>query len=129
MKKLPLDRQWQRIAEQAHGVKGIGAAEIRRLAAVCRAHLAAASRYTPQAYANPAVLFPAREGGGARDRRWKSLCPQLRVEPVPGNHYTMLRKPHVQQLAARLDACLAQATEATAEPAAAAGVHGQGGQA
>ena len=129
LKKLPLDRQWQRIAEQAHGVKGIGAAEIRRLAAVCRAHLAAASRYTPQAYANPAVLFPAREGGGARDRRWKSLCPQLRVEPVPGNHYTMLRKPHVQQLAARLDACLAQATEATAEPAAAAGVHGQGGQA
>ena len=87
-------------------------AEIRRLAAVCKAHLAAASRYRPQPYGGRAVLFQARESGGGR---WtgggRPLCPRLCVERVPGDHYSMLRKPHVDVLAERLDQHLAEAAE------------------
>ncbi len=107
LKKLPLEQQWQRIAEQADlAAEGIGVAEIRRLAAVCKAHVAAAVRYQPQPYRGRAVLFQADLGGSGLDRRWKSLCPRLRVETVPGNHYSMLRKPDVDVLAQRLEGYL-----------------------
>jgi thioesterase domain-containing protein len=103
LKKLPLDQQWERIAEAANLSDGIGVVEIRRLAEVCKAHLTAAARYKPQTYKDPIVLFQADMGRNGLDRRWKSLCPQLRVEPAPGDHYDMLRKPNVDRLAERLD--------------------------
>ncbi len=102
---LPADEQWQRIAERAKLAGGVGANEIRRLAEVCRAHLSAMEAYVPRTYQGRAVLFRAQEGGGP-DPRWKSLCPRLCVETVPGNHYSMLRKPHAGALAARLGAYL-----------------------
>ena len=107
LKKLPLEQQWQRIAEQANMADGVGVAEIRRLAQVCTAHLEAATRYRPKPYQGRVVLFQADAGRGRLDRRWKSLCPRLRVETVPGNHYSMLRKPQVDVLADRLGHYLA----------------------
>ena len=50
----------------------MGVAEIRRLAAVCKAHLAAAARYRPKPYHGPAVLFQADAEHDRLDRRWKS---------------------------------------------------------
>jgi thioesterase domain-containing protein len=101
LKKLPLDAQWERIAERANLSSGIGAAEIRRLAEVCKAHLAAFEAYVPRPYQGRAVLLSAQDSDGF-DPRWKSLCPRLCVETVPGNHYSMLRKPYAEVLAARL---------------------------
>lgn len=101
--KLPLDRQWDRIAEQAQLAAGIGVPEIRRLAAVCRTQLAAAKRYHPRPYAGPAVLFRAGRACGFADRRWRSLCPGLHEESVPGDHYSLLRQPQVAVLAERLE--------------------------
>jgi thioesterase domain-containing protein len=112
LKKLPLERQWERIAEQANLAEGVGVAEIRRLANVCKAHLAAAAHYRPQPYQGNAVLFQAGNRRGGLDRRWKSLCPRLCVEPVPGNHYSMLRKPDVDVLAERLGRYLTEDGEA-----------------
>jgi thioesterase domain-containing protein len=105
LRQLPADEQWQRIAERAKLSDGVGADEIRRLADVCKAHLAAMEAYVPRPYQGRAVLLSAQDGGGP-DPRWKSLCPRLCVETVPGNHYSMLRKPHAGALAARLGACL-----------------------
>jgi amino acid adenylation domain-containing protein len=102
LKSLPLDQQWERIAERAKTAKGAGAADIRRLAAACQAHLAAFARYQPRPYDGRVVLFRA-EDNRETDSRWDSFCTQVRVETVPGNHYSMLRKPHVQALADRLD--------------------------
>jgi amino acid adenylation domain-containing protein len=116
LKKLPLERQWQRIAEQANLAEGVGVVEIRRLAAVCRAHLAAAARYQPRPYLGRAVLFQADAGRNAIDRRWKSLCPRLRTERVPGNHYSMLRKPHVDTLAERLGRYIEEEVDAGEAP-------------
>jgi len=103
LKGLPLDQQWERIAEKANLAQGIGVAEIRRLAAVCRAHLAAAARYRPRPYGGRVVLFRAGRASGALDGRWRSLCPALEIERIPGDHYSILRPPDVNALAERLD--------------------------
>jgi len=102
LKNLPLPQQWDRIAELANHASGVGIAEIRRLAAACQAHLLALSRYEPRHYVGPCLLFPAESGRSGRDRRWKALCPELCVEPVPGDHSSMLREPYVRVLAERL---------------------------
>jgi thioesterase domain-containing protein len=102
LKKLPLDQQWEQIQQQANRLEGIGVVEIRRLAAVCKAHLAALSRYVPSPYPGPVVLLAAENGRSQPSGQWKRLCPRLRVERISGNHYTMLSKPNVDLLAERL---------------------------
>jgi thioesterase domain-containing protein len=108
LQKLPLEQQWERIADQAKRVDGVGIVEIQRLAEVCKAHLVAASCYEPAPYLGPAVLFQADMGPHGVVRRWQSLCPRLQVERVPGNHYSMLRQPDVNALAQCLDRHLAR---------------------
>lgn len=96
---LPVEKQWELVAERAKLAEGIGVAQIRRLAEACKAHLAASSRYMPKPYDGPVVLFRVGSKQGPVSKRWKSLHPQLRVEEVPGDHYSMLREPHVEKLA------------------------------
>jgi hypothetical protein len=118
LKSLPLEEQWQRIAERAKLADGIGATEICRLAEVCQAHLAAFAAYLPRPFQGRAVLLSAADGSGL-DPRWMSLCPQLKAETVPGNHYSMLRSPHADVLAGRLGAYLQEAIvhgEVTQDP-------------
>jgi len=105
LERLPLEQQWQRVVEAA-GVGG--AAEVHRLAAVCKAQLHALSHYTPRPHAGACTLFAARQGMFAgfgrsdQDHRWTRLCPKLRVEVAPGDHFSMLREPNVQVLAGLL---------------------------
>jgi thioesterase domain-containing protein len=86
----------------------VGVAEIRRLAAVCQAHLAAIKRYQPQPHPGLTVLCQADAGRAGQDRHWTPLCPRLIVESAPGDHYSMLRKPNVAVLAERLEHHLRQ---------------------
>jgi thioesterase domain-containing protein/acyl carrier protein len=113
LRMLPLDRQWERISHRANLIEGDEVADIRRLAAVCLAHLAAAICYRPKSFAGRVVLFRAEDGRAGLDPQWGSLCPRLSLEGVPGNHYTMLRKPHVDVLADRLGRYLAEAIVTT----------------
>jgi amino acid adenylation domain-containing protein len=107
LQRLPLPEQWDLIAERAERYAGLGAEEVRRLAAVCRAQLAAAAQYAPVPYSGCAVLFRASQTRARPDPRWQLLCPQLHVEEVPGNHFSLLRPPAVAVLAERLDRYLA----------------------
>jgi thioesterase domain-containing protein/acyl carrier protein len=102
IKRLPIDEQWAFIQEKAQQKAGVPAADIRRLADVCKAHLAAIGQFTPPTYAGPVVLLRATQPRRRLDKRWKMVCPQLQVERVPGNHFNMLRPPHVNTLAERL---------------------------
>jgi thioesterase domain-containing protein len=102
LRGLPLDVQWKKIAELAERTSGIGIEDLRRLAAACKAHLVALSRHAPRPYDGPCVLFAAEGGRASDDARWKKLCPQLHVEHVPGDHYSMLREPNVGELATRV---------------------------
>lgn len=108
LQQLPPERQWAWVAERAERVRGIGVEEIRRLAEVCQAQLAAAVRYRPLPYAEPAVLFRARTARNWLDPRWNKLCPQLRVESVDGDHYSMLQHPAVETLGRLLARHLAE---------------------
>ena len=100
---LPLDKQWERIAELADKSTGPGIAEIRRLAAACKAHLLAVTSYELRPYAGPTMLFAAESGRSALNQRWKTHFTNLRVVPVPGDHFSILREPRVKVLAEHLN--------------------------
>jgi thioesterase domain-containing protein len=106
LRVLPLEEQWARIRERAERLPGVD--EIRRLATVCQAHLAAIAAYQPARYAGPIVLLTAEQGCAGMDPKWDSICPNRRVLRVPGNHYSMLRPPHVDILAETLLRCLSE---------------------
>jgi amino acid adenylation domain-containing protein len=60
-------------------------------------------RYVPRSYDGPVLLLRAAEGpsdGGTGS--WPEVAPRLRILPVPGNHYTMLREPDVGAWAGKL---------------------------
>lgn len=111
LEKLPLEQQWERIAERANLADGVGAVEIRRMAEVCGAHMKAYRSYRPQPYEGPVVLFSADSDDHDLDPSWSAICPNLQAESVPGNHYSMLRKPNVETLAERLDRYLAKVVQ------------------
>jgi amino acid adenylation domain-containing protein len=99
LRPLSPARQWELIARQARLGDRLGAEEIARLAALCRVQLAALSRHVPARYSGPALLLRAAATPGRFDHRWRQLAPRLVVRRVPGNHFTMLRPPHVATLA------------------------------
>jgi len=103
LRRLPLEEKWRQIAQQAQRVHGGGVAEIRRLAEVCKAHLAAAARHVPQPYPGRVVLFQAAQTRGGSPAAWRELCPQIHIEQLPGDHYSILRKPDVDALVERLE--------------------------
>ncbi len=49
---------------------------------------------------------PHGRGRSGGHRRWKTVCPNLCIEPAEGDHFSMLREPHVELLAERLDRLL-----------------------
>jgi thioesterase domain-containing protein len=102
IQQLPPDRRWDYIAERAKNGHGIGAAAIRRLADTCQAHLSACKRHQARSYPGPAVLLQASEPRRRKSEPWGPVCPHLRIEHVPGDHFTMLQTPHVDTLAQRL---------------------------
>jgi amino acid adenylation domain-containing protein len=91
----------------------IEAEQLQRLFHIFKANVEAAARYLPEPYAGAITLLKAGEAGagdstGGADstdvgRGWAELAAGgLRVETIPGNHYTILQKPNVQLLGERL---------------------------
>ena len=71
--------------------------------------------YVPQAYSSRIDLFrtKAHSSIGTEDLSlsWDRLAEGgTEIHHLPGNHLTMLRKPHIQVLAAKLKACIDRAT-------------------
>ncbi len=66
---------------------------------------------SPQVYSKQIILFRTKVQSSV-DREdmsigWDRLANQkTKVNIIPGNHLTMLRKPHIQVLAAQLKACI-----------------------
>jgi amino acid adenylation domain-containing protein len=92
-----------------------GFAEIPRVygefAPIAQANARLTRRYVPQAYPGRAAFFRSTDGPVKEDHpdpaaAWGRLIAGLEVYPVPGNHNTMLREPHVRTLAERLKICL-----------------------
>jgi phthiocerol/phenolphthiocerol synthesis type-I polyketide synthase E len=92
-------------------------AGVRRLLRISRANITAAAAYRPRPYQGPMALLRCRIAlpgvpfGEAMG--WEALAAGgLEVHWLTGGHATMLSKPHVEQLAARLRDCLAAAEAA-----------------
>ena len=83
---------------------------LRRLFRVFEANMQALYRYTPRVYADRITLFLTTEPrvdlleatGG-----WESIASGgVESHVVPGNHFTLVREPHVQHLSDQLKACI-----------------------
>lgn len=72
----------------------------------------AAYHYAPKFYSDKITLLRTAESTGkaAQDLTmgWSQLAKEVEVHSMPGNHLTMLRQPHVQQVAAKIQACIEQ---------------------
>jgi amino acid adenylation domain-containing protein len=89
-----------------------GRAPLGRYQRVFKSNVEALRRYAPRPYSGPVVLFAAGEARPPQDPTlgWGAWVGDgLQVERVPGDHYTMLRSPHVRILAERLRARLDEA--------------------
>jgi len=99
------------VLEKAHAAKlfpvDVRREQTRRLLEVYRANLAAMSRYAPPPCPGGLTLFCSRaftEHYRQAADGWRSLCggPVTIVE-LPGDHYSILAKPCVAELAAGLE--------------------------
>lgn len=89
---------------------------VRQLLSVFKTNIEALHSYSPEPCSVPITLFRAAE----RDERnpfdetpgWGPLAARgLEIYQTPGDHYTVIREPHVKVLAEQLSACLGRASE------------------
>jgi glutamate-1-semialdehyde aminotransferase/thioesterase domain-containing protein/acyl carrier protein len=88
--------------------------QFRLFSKVYKSNFRASKSYVPQVYPNRMIFFRASDGGSDHldDPSWgwsKLSSEPVETLTVPGNHYTMLAKPHVQVLAEQLKAYLNEA--------------------
>ena len=126
----PLGRVWED-ARAAGLVPGeLGFADFERLWTVFRRNAAAAASYRPGPCASDLLLVVAGDRAGsaaAEAARWGALTTgTVRSAVVPGNHFTLVREPHVRTLAALLAEALAPVPPS--RRAGGAGPGGNGGR-
>jgi glyoxylase-like metal-dependent hydrolase (beta-lactamase superfamily II)/thioesterase domain-containing protein len=109
LKHLEPEERLATVLEQAQRAdvlpSDVGLAQVRRLFRVFRHNVEMVSRYVPRVYAGPLTLFRAAAGsaGSRDDLGWGALADGgLAAHVVPGDHYTMVRTPNVEILAAHL---------------------------
>jgi thioesterase domain-containing protein len=64
------------------------------------ANMHALHRYDPAPYAGPVTLVYATDQEDDAAATWQGFAPQMECVPMAGDHYTMMREPQVQVLAA-----------------------------
>ena len=116
------DEQLGAIMEQAKAAyllpPGIRLCDAQRLWKVFKSNVYAVRNYRPQAYAGRLTLFRAGERPLTAQEKndptagWGVLATGgVEVQTMPGDHFTLLREPHVRALAEGLGAFINQLTE------------------
>ena len=83
----------------------VGIEQMRQLLEVFKANRVAIANYQPQPYSGRVAQFCA--SSPEKDRGFCSLVTgELETYVIPGDHYAMMRSPHIRVLASRLGACL-----------------------
>src|SRR5206468_662106 len=113
--QLGADERLGVLLEQARAANllppDIGLDQIRRLLDVFKANLRAMRAAVARPYAGRIALFRAADRLAADEPDptlgWGALAAGgVEVQVVAGDHYTIVREPHVRALAERLGACL-----------------------
>ncbi len=86
---------------------GVELAQLRQLFHVFQSNVEALRQFRPQVYPGRLIFLKANDAPGnppaTPEADWRKLAlGGLELHSVPGNHYTMLREPQVQVLAAQL---------------------------
>jgi len=88
----------------------LGVEQLQRMFAIYTGNVEAVRRYQPPCYAGPLTLFPAcgpQSTGVDADLGWQALTrQQVDIYPLSADHYTMLKRPHLDCLVAQLKECL-----------------------
>ncbi|MBD2076663.1 amino acid adenylation domain-containing protein [Phormidium sp. FACHB-592] len=96
IRRLPEESRLQLLDESA----------IAPLLRIVYANAQAAYRYVPQPYPDRITLFKATEQADVMGQDstlgWSTLTTDVQLHPVPGNHLSLLKQPHVQTLAQQL---------------------------
>ncbi len=71
--------------------------------------------YRPSPYTGPITLFQAQKAWGGKDKGWGGLAiGDLRIFPIPGDHFSLVKEPDVNILVEAAVDCLAQVQETQA---------------
>lgn len=121
IRQLARDEQLHYVWEQARMIDvvpaDVGLMQIHRLLQVFTANTQAMLSYQPQVYPHRVTLIRPSEVFsedfkdivGDPAYSWGKLTSEsIEIHTVPGNHYTMLAKPHVYAVAEQLRSCLAR---------------------
>lgn len=112
-------------AERAERIRGraiaqgaidesVSATRLASMAQMYEATTALVADYAPAAYDGPVVLFRASDPDGEpHDLGWRRVAPYLQVIDVTGDHFSMMRAPHVRSLSAALAQAIATAEVAS----------------
>jgi thioesterase domain-containing protein len=111
LRPLPPDERLRRVLERARLAgtvpAGTEVAQVARLFDIVRTNLQALSVYDAEPYPGPVAVFRAREQldpGWALG--WERFGGSCTVFEVPGDHGSLLARPHVDVLAERIRECL-----------------------
>jgi thioesterase domain-containing protein len=104
------------LEEQAKSAKiipqYIDHAQVARLYEVFKTNIKALQQYEPAAKAHRITLISSEQTANTFPNStmgWSDLSTEsVEVFTIPGNHYSILRKPAVEKLAQQLKACIAQ---------------------
>ena len=115
----PSSAETLRALEEAGGAGvaalGIGHQSLRALRQVFESNLRAARGYAPRPYAGTLTFFEASQS--PPEHGWEGLAGGgVEVHRIEGDHYSILRSPHVEVLAARLRECLDRVAAGDVKP-------------
>jgi amino acid adenylation domain-containing protein len=113
LRQLTPDEQLQIVLSSAKDANllppDIELAQVRHLLEIFQSNVSAMSKYIPQAYPGQIVLFKASETLTEVEDKdltmgWGQLAALgVEIQTIPGNHYSIIKKPHVQILAQHLN--------------------------
>jgi thioesterase domain-containing protein len=115
--QLSADERLDYVLEQGEDERipghGGNLTDMRPFVDVFKANVRALGRYIPQPYVGRVTVLSAGEQAVEESpdptKGWGVLATEgVECHAVPGNHYSMMREPHVRALAARLKQCLEQ---------------------
>ncbi|PTL75058.1 non-ribosomal peptide synthetase [Vitiosangium sp. GDMCC 1.1324] len=109
MEPEELHRALEAVGKAAAAVLGAGIQPLQALQRVFEKNLRAAWKYSPPPYAGTVTLFEASESSLQKQGGSRFAASEVQVTTLAGDHYSILRSPRVEELAARLGSLLERA--------------------
>jgi pyochelin synthetase len=112
LRRQPLQKQLAPVLDRARKAgrlpPGMEITELRKHLKLYQTYLRAAQHYTPAAYSGKVLLVRPESAVPKADppAEWEKVAADLELRVVPGDHFSMLREPHVRALSEALLGCV-----------------------